>query len=52
MLACGVIPGLDMTTEAAVTKMMWALGQTKEPEQVREIFSVNYAGEITLQPEA
>ena len=48
MLSCGVIPGLDMTTEAAVTKMMWALGQTDDPAEVRRVFSTNYAGEITL----
>lgn len=46
LLACGVIPGRDMTTEAAVTKLMWALGQTDDPEEVRQIFATNYAGEI------
>ncbi len=28
----------DMTLEATVTKVMWALGQTKEPEQFRCLF--------------
>jgi L-asparaginase len=36
-----------MTTEAAVTKLMWALGQTDDPNEVRHIFEVNYAGEIS-----
>ena len=27
-----------MTTESAVCKLMWILGQTKEPEQVKEMF--------------
>ena len=39
---------LDMTTEAAVTKLMWALGQTEDPAQVRDIFDSNLAGEVTL----
>ena len=47
LLEAGVIPAGDMTTEAAVTKLMWALGQTEEPEQVREIFSTDLCGEIT-----
>jgi L-asparaginase len=47
MLETGVIPAGDMTTEAAVTKLMWALGQTQDPDQVRQIFSTDMAGEIT-----
>lgn len=48
LLECGVIPGRDMTTEAIVTKLMWALGQTQNPAEVRQIFDTNYAGEVTL----
>ena len=49
LLACGVIAGRDMTTEAAVTKLMWALGQTEDPEEVRRIFDTNFTGEISLE---
>ncbi len=48
LLECGVIPGRDMTSEALVTKMMWALGQSDDPGQVHRIFGKNYAGEVTL----
>ena len=44
----GVIQGYDMTSEAAVTKLMWALGQTGSLEEVRAIFAQDIAGEITL----
>jgi len=44
----GVIQGYDMTTEAAVTKLMWALGQTEDPRQVRDWFSHSLAGEVAL----
>jgi L-asparaginase len=46
LLECGVIPGRDMTTEAAVTKLMWSIGQTKDPDEVRKMFDKNYAGEV------
>ena len=45
-LAQGVIQGRDMTTEAAVTKLMWALGQTDSVEEVRRLFSENLCGEV------
>lgn len=42
MLRSDVISGLDMTTEAAVTKMMWALAQ----ENPDELLSSNLCGEV------
>lgn len=49
LLECGVIPGRDMTTEAIVTKLMWALGQTEDSQEIRKIFNTDYAGEVTLE---
>ena len=43
------IQGWDMTAEACITKLMWALGQTGDMGEVRRIFDTDYAGEVTLQ---
>ena len=49
LLEMGVIQGRDMTTEAAMVKLMWAIGQGLSQEEIARLFARNLRGEITLQ---
>ena len=46
LLELGVIQGRDMTSEAAMTKLMWAIGQGFTPDQIKDLFNRNLAGEV------
>ncbi len=43
----GVISGNDITTEAAITKMMFLLGQNNRSENFKQLFEKSIRGEMT-----
>jgi glutamyl-tRNA(Gln) amidotransferase subunit D len=47
MIVAGAVPLGDMLPETAYVKLMWAMGQTTDPEEVRKIMLTNIAGEFS-----
>lgn len=43
----GVVPGHDLTSEAAITKLMYLLGQGYTTEEVKKLMEVPLCGEIS-----
>ncbi len=47
LLSFGVVPLDDMFPETGLVKLMWALGQTSDPQQAVKLFKTNIAGEFS-----
>lgn len=47
MLTAGAVPVGDMLPETAYVKLMWAMGQTSDPTDVRKIMLSDIAGELS-----
>jgi L-asparaginase len=46
MKEIGVISGKDITTEAAITKLMYLLGQNIAQQDFKDVFETSLRGEI------
>lgn len=49
LLKAGVISGYDMTTEAAIAKLMYLFGLKKTPSEVRELMHITLRGEMNTE---
>ncbi len=47
-LELGILQAYDMTSECAVTKLMWVLAHAKTPADVKRMMLTNFCGEISL----
>jgi 60kDa lysophospholipase len=47
LATCGVVPGADMTPEAALTKLAFLLGQGHPVEEVKRLVRIPLRGELT-----
>jgi L-asparaginase len=47
-LELGILQAHDMTSECAVTKLMWVLAHAKTQAEVREMMYTSYCGEISV----
>ena len=48
-LEIGALEAHDMSSEAALTKLMWILGLTDSPSEIRDYYALNIAGEMTAK---
>ncbi|MBI4407774.1 MAG: asparaginase [Candidatus Kerfeldbacteria bacterium] len=43
----GAITAQDMTSEAALIKLMWCLGQSSDDKEIKRLYQTNVVGELT-----